>query len=426
MGKFIDTSYTEAINNVTGTITSLLNNPYYMWNDKKPTMVTYYHINAEQSSLDESSGMNYSDLGPNCPFRYNEIENFVLYGIDKIALQLQAGEFGVESDEITGDAIVLPGTIVPYPSDYFIINHAKDSWLFRVNDVNKDTLYDGSNIWKLSYRLEHIDDSHLQDLVVEDYKMIVNNVGTKYTPILRSSSYDMVDSLDHICTTLKQYFVSLYYNERVQTFIFTHYLEDHFYDPYMIEFIIRNKILENGSHDEYIYVEHKIATIKTFALDYNRTFFKAVEDRDIKAIQTAKTDSTADYIDEFGSIFAARTDPYFRMNYFVPTMDPAPQPYVFHNVIECFPKELIPKIVNNDLYTKAEINQKPEFGLRNIIIKHFNHTSFDQSDFDNLEKYDFSDSKDSFYMIPMIIYAFESFEQRLMVKEPYENIIINQ
>ena len=114
------------------------------------------------------------------------------------------------------------------------------------------------------------------------------------------------------------------------------------------------------------------------------------------------------------------------MNYFVPTMDPTPQPYVFHNVIECFPKELIPKIVNNDLYTKAEINQKPEFGLRNIIIKHFNKTSFDQSDFDNLEKYDFSDSKDSFYMIPMIIYAFESFEQRLMIKEPYENIIINQ
>lgn len=426
MGKFIDTSYTEAINNVTGTITSLLNNPYYMWNDKKPTMVTYYHINAEQSSLDESSGMNYSDLGPNCPFRYNEIENFVLYGIDKIALQLQAGEFGLESDEITGDAIVLPGTIVPYPSDYFIINHANDSWLFRVNDVNKDTLYDGSNIWKLSYRLEHIDDSHLQDLVVEDYKMIVNNVGTKYTPILRSSSYDLVDSLDHICTTLKQYFVSLYYNERVQTFIFTHYLEDHFYDPYMIEFIIRNKILENGSHDEYIYVEHKIATIKTFALDYNRTFFKAVEDKDIKAIQKAKTDSTADYIDEFGSIFAARTDPYFKMNYYVPTMDPTPQPYVFHNVIECFPKELIPKIVNNDLYTKAEINQKPEFGLRNIIIKHFNKTAFDQSDFDNLEKYDFSDSKDSFYMIPMIIYAFESFEQGLLVKEPYENIIINQ
>ena len=57
-----------------------------MWNDKKPTLVTYYHINAEMSTLDEASGMNYSDLGPNCPFRYNKIGKFVLYGIDRIAL----------------------------------------------------------------------------------------------------------------------------------------------------------------------------------------------------------------------------------------------------------------------------------------------------------------------------------------------------
>ena len=397
-----------------------------MWNDKKPTLVTYFHINAEQSSLDESSGMNYSDLGPNCPFRYNQIDKFVLYGIDKIALQLQSGEFGVESDEITGDAIVLPGTIVPYPNDYFIIDHAKDPWLFRVNDVNKDTLYDGSNIWKLSYRLEHIDDSHIKDLVVEDYKMIVNNVGTRYNPILKSDSYDLVSSLDQICTTLKQYFVALYYNEKVQTFIFTHYLEDHFYDPYMIEFIMRNKILDNGSHDEYIFVEHKIATIKTFALDYNRTFFKSVEDKDKKSIQKAKTDSTADYIDEFGSIFAARTDPYFKMNYYVPSMDPTPQPYVFHNVIECFPKELIPKIVNSDLYTKAEVQQRPDFGLRNIIIKHFNNIPYTKDDFNNMEMYEFSDSKDSFYMIPLIIYAFESFEKELLSTQPYENITINQ
>lgn len=426
MGKFVDTQYTSAIDNVSSTVESLLNNPYYMWNDKKPTLVTYYHINAEQSTLDEASGMNYSDLGPNCPFRYNQIDKFVLYGIDKIALQLQAGEFGVEADEITGDAIVLPGTITPFPNDYFTIDLAKDSWLFRVNDVDKDTLNDGSNIWKLSYRLEHIDDSHLQDLVVEDYKMLVKNVGTRYNPILKSSSYDLVDSMDHICTTLKKYFVSLFYNERVQTFIFVHYLEDHFYDPYMIEFILRNKLMENGAHDEYIYVEHKIATIKTFALDYNRTFFKSIEDKDKKSLQKAKTDSTADYIDEFGSIFASRTDPYFKLNYFVPNMDPTPQPYTFHNVLECFPKEMIPKIVDNDLYTKAEVDMKPIYGLRNIIIKYFNEGQITRADFDNMEAFDFSDSLECFYMIPIIIFILESYEKELLTTQPYENITINQ
>ena len=428
MGKFINTNYTDAIVNVSGTIESLLNNPYYMWNDKKPTIVTYYHINEEQSTLDEGAGFNYSDLGPNCPFRYNKIEKFVIYGIDRIALSLQNNEFGVESDEITGDAIVLPGTITPYPGDYFCIDMVKDSkWLFRANDVQKDTLNDGSNIWKISYQLEHVDDSRIEDLVTDDYKMIVNNIGTRYNPILRSEEYDLVDALDHICTVLKQYFVSLFYNEKVQTFIFIHYVEDKFYDPYMIEFLIRNKILENGTNDEYIYIDHKTNTIKTFALDYNRTFFKSVEDRDKTHLQKAKVDSTADYIDDFGSIFAARADNYFKMNYFVPNQDTSSELHKFHKVMECFPRTLIPKILNNDLYTKAEIAQKPIFGMYNIIIKHFNDGIYERVDFENMDAFDYSDNLECFYMIPLVIFALETFEKRLLVKRSTEPLtVVNQ
>lgn len=394
-----------------------------MWNDKKPTLVTYYHINAEMSTLDEASGMNYSDLGPNCPFRYNKIDKFVLYGIDRIALSLQNGEFGVEADEITGDAIVLPGTITPYTGDYFSIDMVEDSkWLFRVNDVQKDTLNDGSNIWKLTYMLEHVDNSRIEDLVTEDYKLIVNNIGTRYTPILKSSEYSLIDALDHICTVLKGYFVSLFYNEKVQTFIFMHYVDDHFYDSYMIEFLMRNKILDNGNNDEYIYIDHKINPIKTFALDYNRTFFKAIEDKDKKLIQKAKTDSTADFIDDFGSIFAARADSYFKMNYFVPNHDTFEGK--FHKVMECFPKELIPKILDNDLYTQAEVDQQPVFGLRNIIIKHFNDGCYDFKDFERMEAFDFSDNLTCFYMIPLVIFCLESFEKHLLETEPYENITV--
>ena len=423
MGKFINTNYTDAIENVSGTIESLLNNPYYMWNDKKPTIVTYYHINAEQSTLDEGAKFNYSDLGPNCPFRYNKIEKFVVYGIDRIALSLQNNEFGVESDDISGDAIVLPGTITPYPGDYFSIDMVKDSkWLFKVNDVGKDTLNDGSNIWKVSYNLEHIDDSRLKDLVTDNYKMIVNNIGTRYNPIVRSDKYDLVNALDHICTVLKQYFISLFYNEKVQTFTFIHYVEDRFYDPYMIEFLIRNKILYNGINDEYIYIDHKTDTIKTFALDYNRTFFKSIEDKDIKHLMRAKVDSTADYIDDFGSIFASRSDNYFKMNYFVPSQDTTSETFKFHKVMEVFPRDLIVKISNNDLYTRAEVDQQPLFGIRNIIIKHFNKGIYNKTDFERLDAFDYCDNLECFYIIPIIIFCLESFESGLLLKDPIDQI----
>lgn len=427
MGKFIDTSYTKSVDNVSETVKSLLNNPYYMWTDKKPTTVTYYHINAERSTLDKAAKIPYSDLGPQCPFRFNKITKFVLYGIDRIALNLENGDFGVEAGEISGDAIVLPGTITPYPGDYFSIDLAKDSeWLFRVNDVDKDTLDDGSNIWKLSYRLEHIDNSKILDLVVDNYNLIVNNVGTRYNTVIKSDSYELIETIDAICVTLKDYFISLFYNEKVQTFIFVHYLEDHFYDPYMIEFLIRNKILEKGSNDEYIYIDHKIKTINTFALDYNRTFFKSIEDRDIKHLSKAKTDSTADYIDEFGSVFAARADDYFRMNYFVPDYDPKPQGYAFHNVMECFPKALIPKITNKDLYTKAEVAQNPMFGLHNIVIKYFNRMDYCKEDFEYMEAFEFSDSIYCFYMMPIIIFCLESIEKEILVKNVYDNTRLNK
>lgn len=427
MGKFINTNFSDAVNNVTETVRTFLNNPYYLFNDKKPTLVTYYNINGEKSTLDEGARINYSDLGDNCPLRYNRITDFVVYGIDRIALSLENGEFGLESGEITGDVVILPGTIEPYPGDYFSIDHAKDSnWLFRINDVQKDTLDNGANIWKCGYKLEHDDNTDILPLVTDDYKLLINNIGTKYNTILESKKYDLLDAMDHICTTLKQYYTSLFYDQRVQTFIFVNYGEDHFYDPYMIEFLIRNRILDNGVHNDYIYIDHKIETKRTFALDYNRTFFKAVEDRDINSLIKCKTDSTADYIDEFGSIFNSRADDYWQMNYFVPSVDPTPQPYQFHNVMNCFPKDLIIDCKDNHLYTQPEIDANWELGWYNIITKHFNHTVLDETDYAHLEECEFSDNIRAFYFIPLIIFAIETYERELLMTSPYKNISLNK
>ncbi len=427
MGKFITTQYADAINDVTETVKTFLNNPYYLFTDKKPTLVTYYNLNCEKSTLDEAARINYSDLGPNCPLRYNRITDFVVYGIDRIALSLENGEFGLESGEITGDVIILPGTIEPFPGDYFEIPLAKDSnWLFRINDVQKDTLDNGSNIWKCGYKLEHDDNVDILPLVTEDYKLLVNNIGTKYNTILESSKYDLLDAMDHICTVLKRYFVSLFYDQRVQTFIFVNYGEDHFYDPYMIEFLIRNKILDNGAHDEYIYVDHKLEKRRTFAMDYARTFFAAVEERDINDLVKCKVDTTADYIDEFGSIFNSRPNDYFQMNYFVPCIEPTAQMYQFHNIMTCFPKDLIVACKDNALYDMAAVEEEPLYGLYNIIVKHFNHTTLNETDYQNLEKCEFSDNIRAFYLIPLIIFCIETYERELLMTSPYQNISLNK
>ena len=42
------------------------------------------------------------------------IEDMMLYGIDQIAISMENDEFGPQASEISGEAIVLPNTIIPY------------------------------------------------------------------------------------------------------------------------------------------------------------------------------------------------------------------------------------------------------------------------------------------------------------------------
>ena len=187
----------------------------------------------------------------------------------------------------------------------------------------------------------------------------------------------------------------------------------------MIEFLIRNKILDGlGDNNDYVYIDHKIAPIQTFALDYNRTFFKSVEDKDIKSLATSKIDTTAKYIDEIGSIFASRAENYFQINYFVPSYNTSDSgDSVYNDVMTTFPKQIIPKIQKNDQYTQAEILMNPINGIYNIIIKYFNNELIDETDYYNLEKMDFDDSIKFFYLLPVVILCLEDFVKSTLEKK---------
>ena len=42
MGRFQNTEYINTVNGITNTMTSLLDNSYYQYNDKKPYILTYF------------------------------------------------------------------------------------------------------------------------------------------------------------------------------------------------------------------------------------------------------------------------------------------------------------------------------------------------------------------------------------------------
>ena len=229
-GKFINTTQKVIIDSLVESYKDRLKNPYYTQTDKKATIVTYYNINKAKSTLDEGLKIEYSRLGKDSPLRFNRIHNFFIYGLERISTQLENGDFGITASDIEGEAIILPNTIEPLPNDYFTINYLNDTLLFKVTGVTFDTIENDANFWKITYKLDRMEDTDILDQISDEFEMIVNNVGTQYKSIIRKKDYDFIDKLELIIDRIKEYYNSLFYNERVQTYTFQN-LTKRFYDP---------------------------------------------------------------------------------------------------------------------------------------------------------------------------------------------------
>lgn len=401
-GKFINTEHRDNIDSLVTGLKDILKNPYYKWNDKSGTAVIYFNQNKEATTLDEASKLYYADIGIHSPIKYNMIEDMMLYGIEQIAISMENGDFGAEASEISGEAIVLPNTIIPYPGDYFHIIYTEEKLLFRVIDATPDTLENGANIYKIQYKLES---SQLEDVIenenIEDkYNMIVNNIGTGFNTIIRHESYNMIKKLDQVLYNLRTYYKSVFYKERVQTFVFLHN-GNRFYDPYMIEFLKENRILDGD--ESYIYLVHQTKLSTLFPVKYNRSFFKCLEDKNLDKLRFYEHRGTAEYISDPLSIFQTRLENYFEIKHEVSDIDD-------YNILPCFNDDLINAIEDNKL---LECNNS----IYNIIIKYFNNGIIDQNDIDTLEFIDFSDNIMIFYAIPCIIFCIEKFIKSLMKVE---------
>ena len=94
-------------------------------------------------------------LGAQSPIRYSEVKNFPIYGMEMIQLDLDEAEEGITSSYDGGELIILPDTIIPYPDDFFIIEHKGMEFLFRVTAVNYDTIK-SNNFYKISFTIKYV------------------------------------------------------------------------------------------------------------------------------------------------------------------------------------------------------------------------------------------------------------------------------
>lgn len=392
--SFQNIQYTDTIVALVQGHQNRLDNPYYNFIDKKPFIVQYYNINKGHTTLDEATRTGYIDIGEDSPIKYNLIKDAVLYGTSRLEVDLNLGDFGLESEGLESESYVLPNSWEPFPGDFFVINHARGNYLFSVTSVNVDTFDNGANFYKINWKYDKISDKDISLQVQETWKFVMGNQGTNLSLVVREETYDLAKKLDDYSVMLKNYYKCLFYDHGVQTFIYE-YNGFLIYDPYMIEFLRRNDILAGT---EYLYIAHQLPLEKTFAIDYDRTFMRSLEKKDKNKLGVGA--SGAVFINAYGSLFNSRYENYYCIDY--------GKGSPFKYPIETLIPELVTNIRENKMFTE------PNNQFLNIIVRYYNNEPM----FDNLEEVvndmDLLPNSISFYNIPAVIFIIDNYVREIM------------
>lgn len=405
MGKFIDTQYYDTVDSLVKMNEDLVQNPFYSYNDKKCTKVRYYNINNEKTTLDPGSKLAYTDIGDESPIRFNIIHGLYLYQFIKAELNFENGEFGLESNPLTGESYILPNTIIPTDGDFFEVDHIKDStWLFKVTDVQRDTLDNGSNVYKIGWSLDRTTNKDILKNVVEEFKYVDVEKGSNLKAIVKLEKYEVAERLDQMGTSLRKYFRGLFYSDQIQTFTYKWYNEYAMYDPFAVEFIIRNALLDD--HMDYLHIKHQMSVPNTFVIDYDRTLYRAFEERNKDRLFHSRYQSQADQITDITSIFNTRYEDYFALNYNVIAEENGP--FNPRGIIPIMEEELINHVMSGEMYTDHDKL------FNNIIIKYFNNEDIYKEDIDSILYIDFEPVKDIFYKTLLLIFCVDFYTKKLL------------
>lgn len=256
--------------------------------DTAPTFVTYYHINADESTTDEGFSDVKMYIGDKSPIRFNKTENFPIYGLDQIVLQLQDDDAGLDST-YESEAIILPQTIKPVQNDYFVIPVVRGDFVFRVTDIDYDTLMP-NNFYRISFKLEYNDYEMLNKLnnqVLDNYVCILENIGTESNCIIEKQEFADLEKVHHMYREMCTFYKAMFYNERYNDFLCPLDNYRYLYDPLQTYFINVNGLFnEKRELTTIVLTDQFEDPLRKYK--YSKSIYKFVESRDKRILSNFK------------------------------------------------------------------------------------------------------------------------------------------
>lgn len=357
--------------------------------DTTPTFVTYYHIDADETTTDEGYKDVSSIIGNRSPIKFKKIDNFPLYGMEQVVLQLQDQDQGLDT-EFNGDGIILPNTIKPLENDFFIIPHLKDAYIFRITEIGYDNVMPDS-FYKISYQLEYIDQDRvdmLEKQSSETYTCKLDNIGTENKCIIETHTMGKIQTIESIYSNMASTYMALFYDERHNCLLGDLGLGQKIYDPFQIEFVNKHGLFNKKNNLKTVLFTNQIED-KMHKLKYEKSVYRFIERRDYNRVNNFK------FVYSQGSTYHESSFARWADTSIQVLDIPSPIP---DNAKDIFSDEFVMSIKTNG-FTKSKHAELIQRFIRDKNIS-INDIPLNL----NEELFDLNNDLEVFFIIPLIMY----------------------
>jgi len=224
---------------------------YAKYFEGSPTYVTYYQLDAVATQQDTALENVHSVIGNSSPNKYKKIEDVVIYGVDALSISDEISEKGLQS-LISGDFVLLPDSIRPYPGDFFTFDEENlTEHLFRINDVQYDRA-SPKKFFRCLYSLYPENNDLIFENVIDDYVLDYQNIGGQETGVIKKSDAAVADKVKLLADSMVDKFLNLFYDEDMDTFtcpVSTNGNLVYYWCPYLHKFIHDTEVLTKYERD---------------------------------------------------------------------------------------------------------------------------------------------------------------------------------
>ena len=286
MAKIINVEKSKYLNENIEIYTNNKVGQYSKFLEKNPLFVTWLHINSAQSRNDVGTGGVQSDVGPNSPIRWNQINGLPTYNIPELKPETDFSENGYDVDIEINDAILLPNTIKPAVGDYLIITIPNSVEIaLRVNSFGYNTIQ-SNDFYLYSADLKYTGHDLINKFkpqIVQEYETIFENIGTEDKCFVLTKDIEKIQNIGKLFNELREIYFLNFFDSITGNFVCKNNPigcnDSWLYDKYLEKFIIDSEIFYT-ENDERSVTPTCADIEQDMRTNYIRTLEYAVLNRD--------------------------------------------------------------------------------------------------------------------------------------------------